>query len=71
MLHAADARLGRARSESAALYSIHGTLRAQHWNVWNGLREYVCKPTIDFVHNIWFEFHEDFLAVLGRPRDMT
>jgi hypothetical protein len=36
-----------------------------------GLREYVCKPTIDSVHNIWFEFHEDILAVLGRPRDTT
>lgn len=36
-----------------------------------GQREYVCKPTIDSVHNIWFEFHEDILAVLGRPRDTT
>ncbi|MBS0446026.1 MAG: hypothetical protein JSR59_08765 [Proteobacteria bacterium] len=36
-----------------------------------GLRDYVCKPTIDSVHNIWFEFHEDILAVLGRPRDTT
>ncbi len=36
-----------------------------------GKREYVCKPTIDSVHNIWFEFHEDILAVLGRPRDTT
>lgn len=36
-----------------------------------GQREYVCKPTVDSVHNIWFEFHEDLLAVLGRPRDTT
>jgi hypothetical protein len=36
-----------------------------------GQRDYVCKPTIDSVHNIWFEFHEDVLAVLGRPRDTT
>jgi hypothetical protein len=36
-----------------------------------GRRDYVCKPTIDSVHNIWFEFHEDILAVLGRPRDTT
>jgi len=36
-----------------------------------GKRDYVCKPTIDSVHNIWFEFHEDILAVLGRPRDTT
>lgn len=36
-----------------------------------GERDYVCKPTLDSVHNIWFEFHEDVLAVLGRPRDTT
>jgi hypothetical protein len=36
-----------------------------------GQRDYVCKPTLDSVHNIWFEFHEDILAVLGRPRDTT
>lgn len=36
-----------------------------------GERDFVCKPTIDSVHNIWFEFHEDILAVLGRPRDTT
>jgi hypothetical protein len=36
-----------------------------------GQRDHVCKPTIDSVHNIWFEFHEDILAVLGRPRDTT
>jgi hypothetical protein len=34
-----------------------------------GERDYVCKPTIDSVHNVWFEFHEDILAVLGRPRE--
>jgi hypothetical protein len=36
-----------------------------------GQRDFVCNPTIDSVHNIWFEFHEDILAVLGRPRDTT
>ena len=36
-----------------------------------GRTDFVCKPTIDSVHNIWFEFHEDILAVLGRPRDTT
>ena len=35
----------------------------------SGQRDFVCKPTVDSVHNIWFEFHEDILAVLGRPRD--
>jgi predicted transcriptional regulator len=34
-----------------------------------GEREFVCTPTIDSVHNIWFEFHEDILSVIGRPRD--
>jgi hypothetical protein len=36
-----------------------------------GERDFVCKPTVDSVHNIWFEFHEDILAVLARPRDTT
>jgi hypothetical protein len=35
-----------------------------------GNRDYVCGPTIDSVHTIWFEFHEDILSVLGRPRDV-
>ena len=34
-----------------------------------GDSDYVCKPTIDSVHNVWFEFHEDILAVIGRPRE--
>lgn len=34
-----------------------------------GRKEFVCTPTIDSVHNIWFEFHEDILSVIGRPRD--
>jgi len=34
-----------------------------------GETDFVCKPTIDSVHNIWFEFHEDLLSVIGRPRD--
>lgn len=35
-----------------------------------GQVDYVAKPTIDSVHNVWFEFHEDILSVLGRPREM-
>jgi hypothetical protein len=31
--------------------------------------DFVCTPTVDSLHNIWFEFHEDFLGVLGRPRE--
>jgi hypothetical protein len=34
-----------------------------------GQRDFVCSPRVDSLHNIWFEFHEDILAVLGRPRD--
>ena len=34
-----------------------------------GQKEFICTPTIDSVHNIWFEFHEDILSVIGRPRD--
>jgi hypothetical protein len=37
----------------------------------SGDAQYVCSPTVDSIHNIWFEFHEDILAVLGRPRDTT
>ena len=35
-----------------------------------GRLDYVCGPTIDSLHTIWFEFHEDILSVLGRPRDV-
>jgi hypothetical protein len=34
-----------------------------------GKVEYVSSPTVDSLHNIWFEFHEDILALLGRPRE--
>jgi hypothetical protein len=34
-----------------------------------GNKDYVCKPNLDSIHNVWFEFHEDILSVLGRPRD--
>ena len=39
--------------------------------VHSGLRDFICKPTVDSMHNIWFEFNEDILAVLGRPRGTT
>ena len=35
----------------------------------SGQVEYVTSPTVDSLHNIWFEFHEDILALLGRPRE--
>jgi hypothetical protein len=34
-----------------------------------GERELVSNPRLDSLHNIWFEFHEDVLAVMGRPRE--
>ena len=34
-----------------------------------GRTDYIAKPTLDSVHNVWFEFHEDILSVLGRPRE--
>ena len=38
-------------------------------NVDSGRNDYVSSPMVDSLHNIWFEFHEDLLAVLGRPRE--
>ena len=35
----------------------------------SGRIDYVSSPMVDSLHNIWFEFHEDLLAVLGRPRE--
>jgi hypothetical protein len=36
-----------------------------------GQAEFVTSPTADSVHNVWFEFHEDILTVIGRPRDVA
>jgi hypothetical protein len=36
-----------------------------------GQAEYVVSPSVDSIHNIWFEFHEDILTLLGRPRDVA
>ena len=36
-----------------------------------GQSEYVVSPSVDSIHNIWFEFHEDILTLLGRPRDVA
>lgn len=33
-----------------------------------GRPEYVSSPTLDSVHTVWFEFHEDLLRALGRER---
>lgn len=33
-----------------------------------GNSDFVCAPTVDSLHTIWFEFHEDFLMTLGKER---
>lgn len=33
-----------------------------------GRSEFISSPVVDSLHNIWFEFHEDILTLLGRPR---
>lgn len=37
----------------------------------DGDQDLLCNPRRDSAHNIWFEFHEDILSVLGRPRETT
>ena len=37
----------------------------------DGDEDLLCNPRRDSAHNIWFEFHEDILSVLGRPRETT
>ena len=34
-----------------------------------GNTDFVCDPTLDSLHTIWFEFHEDFLMVQGKERE--
>lgn len=34
----------------------------------DGAKEYVASLSVDSLHNIWFEFHEDILTLIGRPR---
>lgn len=36
--------------------------------VTRGKIDYVSLPTLDSVHNVWFEYHEDLLRTLGRER---
>jgi hypothetical protein len=33
-----------------------------------GNPDFVCTPTVDSLHTIWFEFHEDFLMIQGKER---
>jgi hypothetical protein len=34
-----------------------------------GDRRFVTDPTVDSVHTVWFECHEDYLTMLGRDRE--
>jgi hypothetical protein len=36
-----------------------------------GRTEWVTGLTLDSIHNVWFELHEDILTLLGRPRDVA
>jgi predicted transcriptional regulator len=57
-LHQADPRFASYRERfTAALAGID-----------DGRAELVSSPTLDSVHTIWFEFHEDLLRTLGRAR---
>jgi hypothetical protein len=40
-------------------------------HVHEGESKYVVSPSVDSIHNIWFEFHEDILTLIGRPRDVA
>jgi hypothetical protein len=53
-----DARFGRYPQRFAAALG----------EIDSGRPEFVSSPTVDSVHNVWFEFHEDLLRTLGRER---
>jgi hypothetical protein len=35
----------------------------------SGHSEFITSLSVDSVHNVWFELHEDILTLLGRPRE--
>lgn len=35
-----------------------------------GEPDYLASPTVDSVHNVWMEVHEDYLLTLGRSREL-
>ena len=66
------------RHVEALKVAVHWVPRYGHYaarfersleHVDSGRSDYVSSPMVDSLHNIWFEFHEDLLAVLGRPRE--
>ncbi|HEY3650671.1 MAG TPA: hypothetical protein VGL33_22085 [Streptosporangiaceae bacterium] len=67
--------IGRLRSQLEVLAERDGRFvtYAQRFDralrrVDGGEIDYVSSPTLDSVHNVWFEFHEDLLRTLGRAR---
>jgi hypothetical protein len=48
--------------------SYRGRMTAALDRVDGGELEFVSSPLVESIHNIWFEFHEDLLRTLGRPR---
>jgi hypothetical protein len=57
-LQQADPRFGSYRDRFAAATE----------GIDDGRAELVSSPSLDSVHTIWFEFHEDLLRTLGRTR---
>lgn len=51
------------------LTTYKGRFVAAIERVAEGQTEYVASPTVDSVHNVWFEFHEDLLRILGKERE--
>ena len=51
-------------------YAVYATrFRKGLDRIESGQMDWLTSPLVDSVHNTWFEFHEDILAVLGRPRE--
>ncbi len=66
------ARALRGMSDTVPRYARYADrLEAALARIDNGENEFVTSPMVDSVHNAWFEFHEDILTLLGRPRDVA
>jgi hypothetical protein len=62
----------RLLARSIPRYEIYATRFEQALDhVDQGSTTYIVNPGVDSLHTIWFEFHEDVLTVLGRPRDVA
>lgn len=70
-----DKLVGRLKSLLAALgahdprfATYQARFEASMDKIDSGSHEFVSSPTVDSVHNVWFELHEDLLRTLGRER---